>query len=170
VKQEKLSIGDVAVALAMATEPKSPLRRLSEVTCRSIGEVHNAERRLRLSRLLRPGSRSVEREPLFQFIRWGVPHAYPPATGPLTRGVVTARILEEGAGVPEEAEFVWPHPDGLTRGQAFAPPYPRAPRLAIANPALHRLLALLDLVRIGGVREQAMAVSELERLTRQSPS
>ena len=163
MKQERLSIGDVGMALAMALEPLAPLKRLSEFTCRSIGEVHNAERRLRAARLLRPDSRSVEREPLLRFIQWGVPHAYPPTLGAMAVGVATAQLLSMN-GEPAEAEFVWPTASGTTRGQAFAPPYPRASRLVDANPQLRRLLSLVDLVRIGGARDQVAAIAEIERI------
>jgi hypothetical protein len=151
------------MALALALEPAAPLKHLSKVSCRSIGEVHNAERRLRAARLLRPDSRTVEREPLLRFIHWGVPHAYPPALGAMAIGVATAQ-LHPIDGEPAEAEFVWPDAGGRTRGQSFAPPYPRAPQLVTANPRLRSLLALVDLIRIGGARDQAAAIAEIERI------
>lgn len=163
MKQERMSVGDIGVAIALAIEPSATLKRLSEATCRSLGEVHNAERRLRAARLLKPDSRMVEREPLLRFIQWGVPHAYPPALGAMAIGVATAQLLPID-GEPEEAEFVWPTAGGLTRGQGFAPPYPRAPQLIAANPQLRRLLSLVDLMRIGGARDQAAAIAEIERL------
>lgn len=157
-----MSIGDVGMAVALAMEPLASLKRLAQLTCRSIGEVHNAERRLRAARLLRPDSRTVEREPLLRFIQWGVPYAYPPALGAMAVGVATAQVLPV-EGEPAEAEFVWPTADGLTRGQAFAPPYTRATELIIANPRLRRALALVDLIRIGGARDQADAIAQLDR-------
>jgi hypothetical protein len=163
MKQERLGVGDLAVALALGIEPAAPLKRLSDLTCRSIGEVHNAERRLRAARLLRPDSRAVEREPLLRFIQWGVPHAFPATLGAMAVGVATAQ-LHPMNGEPEEAEFVWPAAGGQTRGQAFTPPYPRAPQLLATNPQLRHLLSLVDLVRIGGARDQAAAISEIERL------
>ena len=163
MRSDRTSIGDVAMALALAMDPSAPLKRLAELTCRSIGEVHNAERRLRAARLLRPDSRIVEREPLLRFIQWGVPHAYPPTIGAMAVGVATAQSLPTNSE-PTEAEFVWPTADGTTRGQAFAPPYPRAPQLITLNPRLRRLLSLVDLVRIGGARDQAAAITEIERM------
>lgn len=162
MKQIQLRIGDIGVALALASSPQAKLKELAASTARSLGEVHNALRRLSAARLVRPEGRQVEREPLMRFIRWGVPHAFPPTIGPMTRGVATARLggIEE-AQEPAEAEFVWPDPAGTSRGQAFAPPYPRAPRLVSANPELRSLLSLLDLVRVGGAREQAAAVEEI---------
>jgi hypothetical protein len=171
MKQIQLHIGDIAVALALASSPQAKLQELATGSARSIGEVHNALKRLSLARLLRPDTRQVEREPLLRFIQWGVPHSFPPTVGPLTRGVATARLGGvDGAGhEPPEAEFVWPDPEGVSRGQAFAPPYPRAPRLVSANPELRALLSLLDLVRVGGAREQSAAVEEIGRRLLASP-
>lgn len=152
------------MALELALEPALRLASLAERTARSIGEVHNAVKRLTAARLIRPGSREVENEPLLRFIRWGVPHAFPPSIGPLTRGVATARMSSVNeAPEPDEAEFVWPDPAGPTRGQAFAPPYPRATRLIALNPPLRSMLAILDLIRVGGLREQSAAVDEIGR-------
>jgi hypothetical protein len=166
MKQIQLHIGDISVGLALALAPQITLKGLADSCARSIGEVHNALNRLRAARLLVPDVRMVEREPLLRFIRWGVPHAFPPSIGPITRGIATARLVAaEEAGMPEpaEAEFVWPDPAGRTQGQAFAPPYPRAPRILSVNPELRRLLSVLDLVRVGGVREQEVAVEEIGR-------
>jgi hypothetical protein len=162
MKQVQLHIGDVSVALALALAPGSALKSLADSCARSIGEVHNALSRLRAARLMVPDARKVEREPLLRFIRWGVPYAFPPSIGPMTRGIATARLVP-AAGEPEEAEFVWPDPTGVTRGQAFAPPYPRAPRIVSVNPELRQVLSLLDLVRVGGVREQEAAADEIGR-------
>jgi hypothetical protein len=161
----QLHIGDLAVVLAVALQPAAPLKVLAETTARSLGEVHNALSRLRAARLVAPGVRSVVREPLIRFIRWGVPHAFPPSIGPVTRGIATACLAEGGpdAEEPLESEYVWPDPNGTSRGQAFAPPYPRAVRLVSVNPELRGLLALLDLVRVGGAREQEAAVEEIGR-------
>ena len=164
MKQIQLHIGDICVAFGMALSPSAPLKRLAELCCRSIGEVHNAERRLRAGRLLKPSSREVEREPLMRFVRWGVPHAFPATVGPLSRGIATACLpTAPGAVDPPEAEFVWPDPLGRTRGQALAPPYRGAPRLSAQSPELKGLVSLLDLVRVGGTREQAAAVDEIGR-------
>jgi hypothetical protein len=173
MKSTQLHIGDVSVALSLATQPGCTLNILAGATARSLGEVHNAEKRLRAGKLLRPDSRSVAIEPLLRFIRWGVPHAYPPTIGGMTRGFATAIVPESstptdpaGSSEPEESEFVWPHSSGPTRGQAFAPPYPAAPKLVEKNPGLRAMLQLLDLIRAGGVREQEAAIAELERRLR----
>lgn len=47
--------------------------------------------------------------------------------------------------------LVWAHPKGTVRGPTVSPIYRTAPQAALADPALHRLLALLDAMRVGMV-------------------
>ena len=164
-KQKTLKPGDIVVALQLALTPETPLANLAESTKRSIGEVHNAIARLRTSGLLDPEFRRIEREPMIQFIRWGVPYAFPPTTGGTTVGIATAVILNgPEAGEPAHSEFVWPASMGTSRGESLVPLHPRVPELAETNPRLRALLAVVDLIRIGGTRERTAAVAELERV------
>ena len=168
IRQKTLRPSDVVVALQVALTPEHSLAYLAGAAKRSIGEVHNAEKRLRGAGLIDPERRIVEREPLLQFIRWGVPFAFPASTGGTTVGVATALIIEgPGLDEPERCEFVWPWRNGQSRGESLAPLHPRVPELAEQNPHLRMLLALVDLIRIGGVRERTAAVAELERIIRQ---
>ena len=58
---------------------------------------------------------------------------------------------------------VWPHKDGTVRGVAFFPLYPTVPDAAKNNSALYELLALVDAVRGGSMRERALAIAELDK-------
>ena len=62
---------------------------------------------------------------------------------------------------PGEAP-VWAHPAGQAKGPTLSPLYRTAPEAALADPALHRLLALLDALRTGRARERAMAARLME--------
>ena len=156
--------GDVVVALQVAVTPGAPLIELAEASKRSIGEVHNSLGRLRTARLVAPEGRSVELEPLLQFIKWGVPVAYPAITGGTTIGIATAIIVgNPGFIEPTVCEFVWPFAHGTSRGESLTPLHPRVPEVAAGNPRLRILLSLVDLIRVGGVREQTAATAELER-------
>jgi hypothetical protein len=57
---------------------------------------------------------------------------------------------------------VWPHADGLVRGSALLPLYPKLPLAAAKDPALYELLALFDALRIGQAREREIARKLLE--------
>ncbi len=59
--------------------------------------------------------------------------------------------------------YVWPWPEGDARGQSIEPIYHSVP-IAIKNDSnLYELLALVDAVRVGRVREQNIALDELKR-------
>lgn len=175
MKQDVLRPGDIAVALALAKAPQAALSALASTTGRSVGEVHNAIRRLNAGRILKPGQREVVREPFLRFLQWGMPVAFPARIGGITRGIVTARVIapnDVGAGKAGDGdlvEFVWPDVDGTVRGQALTPLYPAAPAAARRDVGFWTLLALVDLLRVGGAREQVLALDQLERVLTWTP-
>ncbi|MDP3774359.1 MAG: hypothetical protein Q8Q85_08840, partial [Gemmatimonadales bacterium] len=59
LKQPSLRPGDVAVALELAVRPGQGLVPLATAVGISLGEAHNAVRRLRAARLVRPDERHV---------------------------------------------------------------------------------------------------------------
>ncbi|RYF43790.1 MAG: MarR family transcriptional regulator, partial [Comamonadaceae bacterium] len=54
------------------------------------------------------------------------------------------------------------HPEGKAKGPTLSPLYRTAPQAALADPSLHRLLALLDALRTGRARERNLAAQLLE--------
>ena len=106
------------------------------------------------------------RSALLEFIVHGLKYVYPVQPGPLCRGIPTAHSAPPLAGkmVSNEAdEYVWPDDRGDRRGQAITPLYESAPQAAKKDPRLHELLALVDALRVGHAREQALAANELKR-------
>jgi hypothetical protein len=67
-------------------------------------------------------------------------------------------IMQSANPVP-----VWPHKDGTVRGVAFYPLYTTVPEAAKNNLDLYELLALVDAVRGGSMRERALAIAELDK-------
>jgi hypothetical protein len=65
-------------------------------------------------------------------------------------------------GGAESEQPVWPSIDGNTRGSAPKPLYETVPQAAADDPKLYELLALIDAVRIGRVRERSLAAKELK--------
>jgi len=64
---------------------------------------------------------------------------------------------------------VWPSGDGTVRGYALAPLYRTAPAAARRDTAVHEVLALIDALREGGVRERELAMRELRRRLERPP-
>ena len=166
MRQKTLRPGDVVVALQVALTPDASLAALAERSGRSLGEVHNALARLRSAGLMDPERRRVEREPLMQFIRWGVPYAFPPVIGGTTVGVATGTLdtLADGTmATPASVEFVWASAEGTARGVVLEPLHPRVPDIAGRNGPLYGLLAAVDLIRVGGAREREAASAWIEQ-------
>lgn len=92
----------------------------------------------------------------------GVPYLVPIKLGPPTRGVPTAHSAPPlQALVSGEVAYVWPDEAGGTLGTSLEPLYPAVPAAARAQPRLHELLALVDALRVGRVRERSLAAREL---------
>lgn len=167
LKQPSLRPGDVAVALELALRPGQALVPIAQAVGISLGETHNAVRRLRAARLLRPDDRHVMLHALIDFLTSGVPYAFPGTLGAETRGVPTAwaapPLAEEFGGADP---VVWPSTAGRVRGQSLTPLYPGATALPKSRPDLYELLALVDAVRIGRARERTLAVTHLRQRLR----
>ncbi len=150
------------MALALSLEEDQPYPRLAEKVGLSLGETHNAVRRLTQAGLLSLTGRRPVRSSLLDFLRSGVPYAFPAQMGAETRGVATARSAE-----PLSREFtsgpslVWPSSAGSVRGQSIVPLYPGALKLPERNPELYRLLTLVDGIRAGQARERKRAAEIL---------
>jgi hypothetical protein len=63
---------------------------------------------------------------------------------------------------------VWPSADGGARGYALEPLYRTAPTAAQRDTSVHEVLALIDALREGGVRERELGLREL-RMRLQPP-
>ena len=159
---------DVLVGLKFAASPAQPIgyERLADELGIGLSSAHRSVQRLTKAGLLSP-ERKVNRAALLEFVLHGVRYAYYVKPGELTRGLPTAYaapplagIIRSGSEIP-----VWPDPEGTVRGYAVTPLHKSAPEAAKRDPDLYELLALVDAVRIGRVRERKIA-SELltERL------
>jgi hypothetical protein len=106
------------------------------------------------------------RSALIEFAEHGVRYVWPAIPGPVKRGVPTAfgtePLASEISSAPGEAP-VWPHPAGKAKGPTLQPLYRTAPQAAIADPRLHRLLALQDALRVGRARERALSSKLLRK-------
>jgi len=99
-----------------------------------------------------------------EFLIHGVEYAFPVQRGETTRGMPTAYAappLSDQIAANGDLPPVSPDPDGKVRGASLEPLHKPAPRAARKDPALHELLALIDALRDGRVRERRLAEKEL---------
>ncbi len=60
-------------------------------------------------------------------------------------------------------DLVWPYEEGDTRGQAIKPLYAGVPTAIQQDEVFYKLLAAIDMLRVGQIREHFMAKEELEK-------
>ena len=121
---------DIALLLKLAIQigPQVPSKNMAESLFISPSEVSKVLKRCADSGLLyvSSGEKRVNRSALMEFLAHGLKYVFPPAKGPLVRGVPTAaaaeplksRFLEDG-----EPPAVWPYAAGKVRGMSLAPLY-----------------------------------------------
>lgn len=127
-------------------------------------EVHQSLKRCQISRLFDPLTQRPRRAALEEFIIHGVSYVFPATPGAVCQGVATAHSappLSEHIVASPEDKYVWAFKDGKDRGRSIVPLFSTVPQVAIEWSALHELLALVDALRVGRVREREFAKKEL---------
>jgi hypothetical protein len=161
-QQITLRPSDVVVACQLALSPAAQFVPLAYSTGLSVGECHNAVRRLRIARLLLPDDRRPPTELLHQFLVHGATFAFPAMLGAPAVGVPTGISSPAFRAIAESSEgFVWPDADGTVRGQSVVPLFPAATNLPGRNPSLYDLLTIVDAIRIGSARIRKIAADLL---------
>lgn len=132
----------------------------------SPSEISMALERAKGVGFLNSEKRKVQKRHLLEFLIHGLKYVFPAELGPLARGIPTmhsAAPLAMRIVSNSDDQFVWPDDDGSVRGQSIAPLYSTVPKIAMRDPKLHELLALVDALRIGRSREKQIAAEEVER-------
>jgi len=151
---------------------RPPIAQVASDLALSPSQVHASLKRLERSRLIdaqtgRPLLKAVE-----EFFLHGVKYAFPAHRGEATRGMATAHAAPplKAQIVEDDLPPVWPDAEGEVRGLMLEPLHKVAPKAARKDPALYELLALIDALRDGRVRERQLAEkalsAQLRRLLR----
>lgn len=160
----------VALELAGRPDPHWTYAELAAAVGSSASEAHQAARRAIQAGLLRPGLARAEKPKakigaLLAFLEHGVRYAFFATPGRIARGVPTAhsapplnRLVQAG----DEPPLVWPAADGSARGRSLEPLAKAAASFARDNPRLYEVLALVDGLRCGSVRDRQLAIKELK--------
>ncbi|MCK6376873.1 MAG: hypothetical protein L6Q69_22625 [Zoogloea sp.] len=146
---------DLLVLLKVAANPSQrwTYAALGKALAMSASETHASVKRAVVSGLAVAPARgewSPIRPNLLEFILHGVRYVWPATQGTVKRGVPTSIGMEPLAGRM------------MVAPGELSPLYKTAPQAALADPALHRLLALLDALRTGRARERALAAQLME--------
>ena len=162
-QQLSLRPSDVAVALQLARTPGAHYQVMARNLHLGVAEVHRGVRRLERAGLVQAAERRVNRQALLEFLVHGVRYVFPASLGPEGPGVLTAAAAPPLAGkIPGGPSAVWPDGEAKTRGVSLVPLYRAAPQAALGDEQTYRLLALVDVLRLGQLQERRLAQGLLD--------
>jgi len=130
----------------------------------SPSQVHASLKRLERSRLIAPSTNEPQLRAVEEFLVHSVKYAFPALRGEATRGMPTAYAappLSTAIAAGGDLPPVWPDAEGEVRGLTLEPLHKAAPKAARRDPVLYELLALIDALRDGRMRERHLAETEL---------
>ena len=130
----------------------------------SASEVSESINRSVQAGLLANDKKRLMKAALQEFLQYGLPHVFPQKPGALVRGVPTAHSAPPLDKFIESNElYVWPSAKGNARGQAIEPLHTSVVIAIEKDRLLYELLALVDALRVGRVREKQLAMEELKK-------
>lgn len=174
---------DVVVAIALGVKGQNERERLtfrimSDLTGLSIGEISNVYKRLGNLRLIgaveTTSAYRMNTAALAEFLCFGIRYySYPKPLG-YGRGIATgwncAALQQKSLMLPRDTPLVWPVAGGDDVGEQISPLHDCAIKASSKDEKIYRLLALVDIMRLGTSRELEVArpllAKELAELVR----
>lgn len=107
--------------------------------------------------------KKVYRKSLIEFIEHGLHYVFPALPGSMLNGLYTAHshpFMQQHFS--SALNYVWPDARGAVRGLSIEPLYKEQVKAAQKDPLLYLMLALIDVIRVGRVREMQIAKQELK--------
>ncbi len=155
----------ILLKILLLKEANWQYRDLASSLCLSISEVSESLSRSHMAGLIDESKRRVFCQSLMEFLEHGVRYVFPQIPGTMVTGVPTAHSQEFfKAKFPAELEYVWPDVMGEVRGLAITPLYKGVSKAVQKDEELHRLLAAVDILRVGRAREIKVAIKELQKV------
>lgn len=157
---------DIAILLKICSGNNAnwQLVPLSNALHISISEISESLNRSRLAHLVDYNKKQVSRQNLLEFLEHGVQYVFPQAPGAIVRGMPTAHSHPSMKQLfISEVDYVWPDAKGTHMGMLIEPLYPKQTEAIQEDPLFYELLALVDVIRVGKVREVKYAVAELKK-------
>lgn len=130
----------------------------------SISEISESLNRSRQAKLIDYEKKKINSQNLLEFLEHGIKYVFPQQPGAMVRGIPTAHshpFLKKH--FISEMNYVWPDPKGGTMGLLIEPLYPKQVNAVKGNDRFYKLMALIDVIRVGKVRETKFAIEELKK-------
>lgn len=157
---------DVVILLKILSisHPDWQYRDLAASLSISISEISESLNRSHIAGLIDVNRKKVFRQSLMEFIQYGLHYVFPQIPGTMVTGIGTAHSHTfYKKKFISDINFVWADPDGDMRGLAIEPLYKSVTKAVKKDEALYKLLASIDLIRVGKTRETKLAIEELKK-------
>lgn len=108
----------------------------------------------------------VYRQSLMEFLEHGLHYVFPAHPGTMVNGIYTAHShpYMQQEFKTDSLQYVWPDPKGGVRGLSIPPFYKEQVKAVKQDEQLYLMLALLDVIRVGRVREMKYAIGKLKEM------
>ena len=130
----------------------------------SQSEVSKALARLKFSGLIDDSKKHPARRSFYDLLINSIKFIIPVRPGRILKGIATAHsAMPVKDKIVSKDNYIWPSVEGNMRGESIEPIYLNAPKAAKKDKKMYELLALIDVLRVGKVREVEIAKSELKK-------
>lgn len=158
---------DIVILLKIISKGNTPWRHqdLSNELFISQSEISESLNRNQFAGLIGGDKKKVHRQSLLNFIEYGLRYVYPAKPGSMVNGIYTAHshpFMQQQ--FKSEINYVWPAERGPVRGLSIEPLYKEVVKAVILDENLYKMLALIDVVRVGRMRELQIAFEELNKM------
>ncbi len=157
---------DVVILLKIITLQKQTwqLRDLSALLEISVSEVSESLYRSHVAGLIDESRKEVYRQSLMEFIQYGLHYVFPQFPGSMVTGIPTAHSHPFYKPLfKSEMNYVWQDDSGSMRGLVIQPLYKNVIHACKKDELLYKLLASIDIIRVGRTREMKVAIEELRK-------
>lgn len=159
---------DIVILLKVISKKDQPWQNkdLAKDLFISPSEISDSLNRSCIAGLLdREKKKKVYRQSFMEFIQHGLRFVFPASPGTMVNGMPTAHSHPfMKSHFQSEINFVWPDVRGNDLGLGIEPFYKKQVNAAKLDSEMYLMLALIDVIRVGRVREIQVAVEELKRL------
>lgn len=157
---------DIVVLLKILTYPELAwqYRDMAASLSLSVSEISESLHRSYIAGLVDESKRRVFRQSLMEFIEHGLHYVFPQQPGTMVTGIPTAHSHQFfQSQFAAELNYVWPDENGWLRGLSITPLYKGVPKAVRVDEQLYLLLAAIDIIRVGRVREIKLALNTLSK-------
>lgn len=157
---------DIVILLKIISKKNQPWQNkdLANELFISTSEISESLNRSSIAGLIDADKKKkVYRQSLMEFIEHGLHYVFPALPGSMVNGLYTAHshpFMQRYFS--SELNYAWADARGMVRGLSIEPLYREQVKAAQQDDLLYLMLALIDVVRVGRVREMKIAIEKLK--------